>query len=381
MHPTGCQNLSTYAVRVRIVMAPDSFTGTLTSAQAARSMADGWSRSAPLDAIDLVPMSDGGPGFVDALSLALADSRVVDVQVAGPLGTPVDARILLAARTPDGYDGTTAFIESALACGLHLVPEDRRDPTVTTSQGVGELLTYALDHGATRIVVGVGGTGSCDGGSGLLSALDVDVDAASIDLAGARSLLDRVELLVATDVDVPLLGPRGAAHGFAPQKGATAQQVEELESRLDDFAQRVGRTPQGRSPAVSLGAGAGGGIGFALIALGAQRIAGIETVAHLVGLRQRLADADLVVTGEGSFDWQSLRGKVVAGVAQAALEHALPVLVIAGRVEVGRREYVGIGVTSVYSLSEFAGSPQAAMEDAEHWAAVAAETAARTYSR
>ena len=312
----------------------------------------------------------GGAGCATALS------------VTGPVGSPVRADYLM---TDDG----TAWIESATAAGLHLVPIERRDPTRTTSRGVGELMASALRGGATRIVVGVGGTGTCDGGAGLLEALGATseplgelsrggtrlADLTALDLAPALVAVGGCALEVATDVDVPLLGARGAARGFAPQKGASEEQVEQLEAAMTHWATLLGRTADGRSPAVALGAGAGGGLGAALIRLGARRVPGIGTVLEAADIAGLIGSVDLVVTGEGSFDWQSLRGKVVAGVAAAALERAVPVVVLAGRVEVSRREWITAGVAAAF--------PAAAELGESHSDGVsrAAARAARTWSR
>ena len=366
---------------VKVLICPDSFTGTLSAAEAAEAMAQGWASVAPGDDLVIRPLSDGGPGFLDAIGAGRAGVRH-PIQVTGPLGSPVMAQYL---RT----DRATAWIESAGAAGLHLVPADRRDPTVTTSRGVGELVAAALAGGAERIVVGVGGTGTCDGGAGLLDALGATSDPhgglthggaplaalADVDLTPALGAVRGCTLEVATDVDVPLLGPRGAARGFGPQKGATPDQVEQLEAAMTHWASILGRSSDGRSAAVALGAGAGGGLGAALIRLGARRVPGIGTVLEAAGLADLVQGVDLVVTGEGAFDWQSLRGKVVAGVAAAALERAVPVLVLAGRVEVSRREWISAGVAAAF--------PAAADPGRTHRDGVvqAAARAARTWSR
>lgn len=366
---------------MRVLICPDSFTGTLSAAQAAAAMADGWRRESPGDELVLLPLSDGGPGFLDAVQAGRGGDRW-DIAVPGPLGDEVAAQVLLDA------DGT-AWVESAQAAGLHLVPTDRRDPTRTTSYGVGRLLAAAADAGASRIVVGVGGTGTSDGGAGLLAGLGATsvpegaltrgggglADLTSVDLAPALARLAGCALEVATDVDVPLLGTRGAARGFAAQKGATEEQVEQLEAALGHWAGLLGRTPDGRAPAVALGAGAGGGIGAALIRLGARRVPGIATVLAAAGLADALAGVDLVITGEGAFDWQSLRGKVVAGVADAALARAVPVLVLAGRVEVTRREWLGTGVAAAFPAAAASGETPA------EGVARAAQRAARTWGR
>ena len=365
---------------VRVLICPDSFTGTLSAAEAARAIAEGWSRAAPGDDLVLRPMSDGGPGFLDAIEAGRGGLRH-RLEVTGPLGGLVLAEYLV-------DDDGTAWIESASAAGLHLVPAELRDPTRTTTFGVGQLLAAALAGGAQRLVVGVGGTGTCDGGAGLLAALGARGTPDGLDRGGAavRSV-ERVDLgaalaavaervlEVATDVDVPLLGPRGAARGFAPQKGATVEQVEQLEQAMAHWAAVLGRGPDGRSPAVALGAGAGGGIGAALMRLGARRVPGIATVLEAAGLRDALASADLVITGEGAFDWQSLRGKAVAGIAQAATARALPTVVLAGRVDLSRREWMQVGVSAAF--------PAGAGPGEDPWAALAgaAERAAGTWAR
>jgi glycerate kinase len=364
-----------------VLICPDSFTGTLTAGEAARAIAEGWRRTAPHDTVVLRPLSDGGPGFLDAIGAGRGGQRR-RLQVAGPLGQPVAAEYLVDSEG-------TAWIESASAAGLHLVPANRRDPTVTTSLGVGQVIGAALAEGVSRVVVGVGGTGTCDGGAGLLAGLGAAsspdgslvagggrvAEVASLDLAGPLAAVAGCRLEVATDVDVPLLGPRGAARGFAPQKGATPAQVELLESSMAHWAGLLGRSTDGRSAGVALGAGAGGGMGAALIRLGARRVPGISTVLDATDLGAALEAADLVITGEGAFDWQSLRGKAVAGVAAAALERAVPVLVLAGRVEMSRREWIGAGVAAAFPAAAEPG------EDAAAGVSRAAARAARTWSR
>ncbi len=374
---------------VEVLVCPDSFTGTLTAVEASHAIARGWAAQAPGDHLVQRPMSDGGPGFVDAIR-AGRSGAVIDRVVTGPCGDPVRATYL---RTADG----TAWIESAQAAGLHLVPSGSRDPTRTTTRGVGELMADALAGGARRIVLGVGGTGTCDGGAGLLAALGASawtgaragaggpgglvgggaelLDVDRVDLLPALTTVAGAVLEVATDVDVPLLGARGAAFGFAAQKGAGAGQVDLLEAAMRHWAHLLGRTDSGRAPAVALGAGAGGGLGMAMIRLGARRVPGITTVIAAAGVEELLDSVDLVITGEGSFDWQSLRGKVVAGVAAAASARAVPVVVLAGRVEVTRREWMTSGVSAAFPAAAQPG------EDPAEGLARAASRAARTWSR
>jgi glycerate kinase len=366
---------------VRVLICPDSFTGTLSALEAAEAIAAGWRAVAPEAELVLRPMSDGGPGFLAAVQAGRGGTRHV-VDVIGPCGRPVQAEYLV------DVEGT-AWLESANAAGLHLIPQDQRDPTRTTTFGVGAVLAAALADDPARVVVGVGGTGTCDGGAGMLAALGARSVPAGVLMRGGGALgavreLDMVPALdalgdrsleVATDVDVPLLGPRGAAHGFAPQKGASPEQVEQLEAALGHWADRLGRGPQGRSSAVALGAGAGGGLGAALLRLGARRVAGVGTVLAASGLAAELEHADLVITGEGSFDWQSLHGKVVAGVAAAATERAVPTLVLAGRVELTRREWMTAGVAAAFPATAEPG--QAPAEGLAAAAARAAVTWAR----
>jgi glycerate kinase len=381
---------------VRVLICPDKYAGTLSAVQAADAIAEGWRRTAPEDDLALVPLADGGPGFLEVLHAALG-GELVPARVRGPLGAPVDASVLLV--------GDTAYLECAQACGLHLVPEGARDPRVTTTYGVGELVLAAIGRGAARIVVGLGGSATNDAGAGLLAALGATARAADgsdatallaagggalsgvaeVDLAPALAAMDGVGLVLASDVDNPLLGLRGATNGFGRQKGADDAALMSLEGALESFAAAVGRRTDGKDPAVALGAGAAGGLGYALLHLGAEREPGIATVLSTVGLDGRIAGADLVVTGEGSFDWQSLRGKVVSGVAAAALEQGRGCVVLAGRVEVGRREYAATGVSAAYAvvddLRDRGLDPGLALrEPAAHLAALA-ERAARTWSR
>jgi glycerate kinase len=347
---------------VRIVIAPDEFGGTLSAVEAAAAMAAGWRAAAPRDAIDLAPMSDGGPGFVDVLAAALPRAGRRSVNVQGPLGASVEASYLL--------DGTTAYVESAQACGLHLLAPLERDPTTTTTYGVGELVTAAVAAGATRVVVGLGGSATNDGGAGMIAALG------GLD---AWPLLPGVELVAATDVDAPLLGLHGASAVFGPQKGATREQVLLLDARLASWADEL-EAAAGRAVRDLPGAGAAGGLGAALFALGAVREPGIGLVRRLVRLDQRVTKADLVVTGEGTFDFSSLTGKVVSGVAAAAADVGLPCLVIAGQVTVGRRESAAAGIDATYAVADAVGVEASMAAPGEELAALA-ERVAREWSR
>ena len=371
---------------MRVLLAPDGFGGTLSPAAAAAAMADGWRRAAPGDELDLAPLSDGGPGLLEVLSAALPCAVLHPVVVQDPLARPVTGAVLL--------DAGTAWIEAASACGLHLLDDAERDPKVTTTYGVGQLITAALDLGATRVVVGLGGSATNDGGAGLLAALGVQrLDAAGERLPSGGAALRRVdrltgppdprlaevELVAATDVDSPLLGLRGASATFGPQKGASREDVALLDGALTRWAD-VLEAHLGVQVRGAAGAGAAGGLGAALLALGARREPGIALVQLVVGLADRVARADLVVTGEGAFDFSSLSGKVVSGVAALAVEAAVPCLVLAGAVRVGRREAAAAGVEAAYSMVEQVGVVQALTQPSGSLAALA-ERVARQWSR
>jgi glycerate kinase len=349
-------------IAVRVVVAPDSFGGTMSAVEAAEAMATGWRRSAPGDELELRPFSDGGPGFVDVIGSVLA-GRVVPVPTTDPLGRPAVGAVLL--------DGDTAYVESAQATGLHLLTAAERDPLRTSTHGLGTLLAAAVECGARTVVVGLGGSATNDAGAGMLAALGVellDAGGSALPPGGlALAALDRVagapqlrgaHLVAATDVDNPLCGPTGATAVFGPQKGLRAEDTERLDAALARFAEVVERDLPGVPAGLAElpGSGAAGGLGAAVFALGGTRQAGFELVSRVVGLPAALAQADLVLTGEGSFDSQSLRGKVASGVAAAAADRGVPCLVLAGQVSVGRREAAAAGVEAAYSVAEEAGS-------------------------
>ncbi len=357
---------------MHVLIAPDCFTGTLTATQAAEAIAAGWRRSAPGDLLTLVPLSDGGPGFIDVLTLSLpGDSSIVTVT--GPRGGDVPAAIHV---TTDDRGRRTAWVESAQAIGLHLLDATERDPGVTSSWGLGELLLAALEQDVQRIVVGVGGSGTNDGGAGMLAALGAgprDVlggggaglvavrEGDLADLAATRERFAGVELVAATDVAAPLLGLKGASAVYAESKGASPQQAQVLEGALGHFADQVRRvlppgtdllTGQERRLDREPGAGAAGGVGYGLLLLGARTASGVDTVLEAVELGPLLAAADVVVTGEGCLDQASLQGKVVAGVSRLAAEYATPVVAIAGRVLIGRREAMSLGLSGTYAVAD-----------------------------
>ncbi len=384
---------------VRVLIAPDCFSGTLTATQAARAIADGWARSAPHDHLDLLPLSDGGPGFVDVIQAARGGEEVV-VDVSDPLGRQVPAAVLVIEEAGE----RTVYVEAASACGLHLLAADERKPGVTSTYGVGELLEAALEQQPGRIVVGIGGSGTNDAGAGMLAALGAGPveelargglelvrasDRALGGLAGARARFADIDLVVASDVDNPLLGLKGASAVYSPQKGADPATAQALEAALGRFTEVVARalprqldllTGQPRRLDREAGAGAAGGLGYALSLLGARRVSGVGAVLDAVDFAERIVGADLVITGEGSFDWQSLRGKVVAGVSERAAAATIPVVVIAGQVLVGRRETMSLGVSGSYAVARVPTEVAEAMADPVGTLSARAARVARTWS-
>lgn len=337
------------AAPLTVLIAPDSFGNSLTAVEAAEAIAAGWKAARADDVLRLAPQSDGGPGFVGVLASRLGEVR--PLRVSGPLGDEVDAEWVFEPESK------TAYIECAHACGLAVLGGP---PTVETSlaahtTGVGQLIAAALDAGARTIAVGLGGSASTDGGRGIIDQLG--------GLAEARRRFDGVDLIVASDVEHPLLGPMGAARVFGPQKGADPETVEVLERRLAEWAVDLDAAA-GRSVSEEAGAGAAGGIGAALLALGGRRESGAAIIAEHTHLADDLAAADLVITGEGRFDDQSLHGKVVSALAGGAAARQTPVLVLAGQVTLARDALADAGIRAAYSITDFAGSVQLAMDDA-----------------
>ncbi|GAB2653918.1 glycerate kinase [Prescottella soli] len=332
---------------MRVLIAPDSFGETLTAVEAAAAMAAGWLAARPDDDIVLAPQSDGGPGFVDVISGTVGGLRTTRVD--GPLGRATDARWVLA-------DGV-AYVESAQAVGLGLLggPPTPETALGAHSRGVGQLVAAAVDAGARRIVVGLGGSCCTDGGRGMVAALG--------GLDRARTRLDGIDLVAATDVEHPLLGEHGAARIFGPQKGADDAAIEVLEQRNAAWAAEL-RAACGRDVADLDGAGAAGGLGAALLALGAVRESGASVVARCTGQAAQVAASDIVITGEGKFDHQSLRGKLVTALAGAAAHGGVPTVVIAGQVAVDRESVRAAGIVATFSVADFAGSVDRAMAEA-----------------
>ncbi|WP_339510771.1 glycerate kinase [Pseudomonas sp. RL_15y_Pfl2_60] len=365
---------------MKVVIAPDSFKESLTAAEVAEAIARGWSAVYPQAEISLKPMADGGEGTVDAV-LAAAGGDRHELQVQGPLGHPVAAHWgMLSDRT--------AVIEMAAASGLHWVAREQRDATITSSFGTGELIRAALDAGAERIILGLGGSATNDCGAGLMQALGVRfldeddrelapggaalINLKQIDLSNLDPRVLEVQFDIAADVDNPLVGPRGASAVFGPQKGASPEQVQALDAALQRMSRVVAST-LGEDFSEIPGVGAAGGLGFAAKAfLKARFRPGVELVAELSGLAAALQGADLAITGEGRLDAQTLHGKTPIGVARVAKAAGVPVVVLAGSLGEGyQRTYSG-GIDAAFSLTSGPMSLEQACADA------AAELQART---
>jgi glycerate kinase len=367
------------AARARIVFAPDGFKGSLDATSAARALAEGWRSVRPDDELLLRPMADGGEGTLDAYAAAIPNARRVPVTVTGPTGRRIASHWLML----PGQHPRTAVVELACTSGIELVGAETIDPLATHTLGFGEAIRDALAAGATRLVLGIGGSVSSDGGAGVLTALGAvvrdaegrQVPSGAGGLARAASL-DTEGLLppptdgvrVLSDVRAPLLGPDGAARVFAPQKGADPRQVDEIETALTRWARIVGIGSD------MPGAGAAGGCGFGLLAWGAELASGAHVVAETIGLGDALSGAARVITGEGSYDAQSLLGKAPGVVRAYAEARDVPVSVVAGRFG------VPVGADDL-ALVELAGSAAAALSDPRRWLREAGARLARRHAR
>lgn len=365
-----------------VVVALDSFKGSLPAAAASAAVADGWRELQPRADVVLRPMADGGEGTLDAFAAAVAGAVRRPVRVRGPRGSAVDAAWL---ELPDG----TGVVELASTSGIELLGEDRL-PWDADTTGFGQAIAAALDAGAARLVLGIGSSASTDGGSGMLRALGarmVDADGRDVP-AGARGLaavsaIDFSHLrtpppggvTVLSDVTNPLTGPAGAAAVFGPQKGLGTADVAVVDGVLERYAACVARRVPAADPLLP-GAGAAGGTGFALAAWGAQLVPGAVRVAELVGLAEAVAAASLVITGEGAFDGQSAAGKVPAFVQGLAAAHGVPAAIVAGRIDADADT---TGFAQAVSLTELAGGAAASLSDPVRWLREAGRSLARSW--
>lgn len=363
---------------LRVLVAPDKFKGTLTAAQAAAAIADGVHDALPDADVRTLPFADGGEGTVEAVVAAGGEDRVD--RVTGPLGEPVDARWALL--------GDTAIIEMAQASGLALVTPSPETALAAHTEGTGELIRIAVEGGASRIVLGIGGSASTDAGVGALRALGavlLDDTGAEVlggggdlhrihllDASAARAKLAGVEILLCSDVANPFVGVHGAAHVFGPQKGADAAAVHLLDAGLRAFGAVVARTT-GVDLAGAAWGGSGGGVAGGMSAvLGAKADVGVEILADVLSLDDAIAGADLVIVGEGSLDAQSLLGKTPVGVARHAIALDVTCVAVAGRVDVTAAELATAGIAAAAAAAEIAPTAQDAMTDAARWVREAA---------
>ena len=345
---------------MKIVIAPDSFKDSLSAEKVADAIAAGLADVFPQAQLVKCPMADGGEGTVEAI-VAAGNGQLRRNQVQGPLGAPVEAHW---GWLPDSH---TAIIEMAEASGLQLVAPGQRDACISSTFGTGELIRAALDAGAQRVILAIGGSATNDAGAGALQALGLGLfdeqgnslargglalaRLARIDLGGLDPRLARVRFEIAADVNNPLCGEQGASAIFGPQKGASPEQVRLLDQALGHFADHCARVLP-KDVRQEPGSGAAGGLGFAAKAFfGAQFRAGVEVVAELVGLAEAVKGADLVITGEGRFDAQTLRGKTPFGVARIARAQGVPVVVLAGTLGEGYQALYEHGINAAFALT------------------------------
>ncbi|CAI1757800.1 Glycerate kinase [Serratia quinivorans] len=357
----------------KVVIAPDSFKESLSAMAVAEAIERGFRQIYPQVQYVKLPMADGGEGTVDSM-VAATGGEIVRVEVTGPLGQPVSAFYGLLG------EGETAVIEMAAASGLHLAPKGQRDPRITTSYGTGELILAALERGVKAIILGIGGSATNDGGAGMMQALGARLlddqqqplppggaalaRLAQIDLSAVDPRLQQVSVTAACDVDNPLCGPHGASAVFGPQKGATPEMVTQLDAALSHFGSLL-QQATGREVLNAPGAGAAGGMGAALLGmLNARLRPGIEIVIETLRLEEALRDADLVITGEGRLDSQSIHGKTPIGVARVAKRHGLPVIGIAGSLSKDYQVVHQHGIDAAFSVLDRVVTLEEALTDA-----------------
>ncbi|GAK25300.1 glycerate kinase [Serratia liquefaciens] len=357
----------------KVVIAPDSFKESLSALEVAEAIERGFRQIFPQVQYVKLPMADGGEGTVDSM-VAATGGEIVTVAVTGPLGQPVQAFYGLLG------EGETAVIEMAAASGLHLAPKAQRDPRMTTSYGTGELILAALERGVKTIILGIGGSATNDGGAGMMQALGARLldenrqalppggaalaQLAYIDLSGVDPRLQQVNITAACDVDNPLCGANGASAVFGPQKGATPEMVTQLDAALRHYGTLLEQAT-GREIINAPGAGAAGGMGAALLGmLNARLRPGIEIVIETLQLEEALRDADLVITGEGRLDSQSIHGKTPIGVARVAKRFGLPVIGIAGSLSKDYQVVHQHGIDAAFSVLDRVVSLEEALAEA-----------------
>lgn len=370
---------------MKVLIASDSFKGSLSSLEVGWAMADGIKNVVPDAAVRIIPIADGGEGTVDAMVIA-CEGEYLTYTVTGPLGDSVQAKIGI---IRDGI----AVMEMAAASGLPLVPKEKRNPLITTTRGTGELIRYALDHGIRKILIGIGGSATNDGGTGMARALGIRfldekdnelpegggslLNLHRIDFSGIDKRVHDLEITVMCDVDNPLCGSRGASAVYGPQKGATAEMVAHLDSCLSNLADIIKRQT-GNDIKDIPGAGAAGGLGAGLMAFtGAVLKSGTEAILETIKFDEIAADVDLVITGEGRMDAQSAFGKVPMGVAIRAQKQGKPVIAIVGSVGEGAENIYQHGISAIVPIVNRPMLLEEAMAEGKELTVKAAEMAAR----
>lgn len=360
---------------MQILLCPDSFKDCMSAKEVCENMADALLHIFPNAQINKLPLADGGEGFVETI-LASVNGKLISVNVNNPISNKITANYAII------DNDTTAVIEIAQACGLELLQPEKRNPLFTTTYGVGELIKDALDHHVKKIIIGLGGSATNDGGAGMLQALGAKFCDSSgntlqhggihlaklkhIDLSQLDSRLASIELIIACDVNNPLLGTSGASHVFAQQKGATTEMITLLESALENYAQIV-LDNCGINISDTAGSGAAGGLGAGLLLINGKIQSGIEIVAKLCQLEQKIIASNLVFSGEGSIDEQTTHGKAISGIAQLCKKHKKPLIVICGKTSGNLQRLYQNGVSAVFSISNgFASKSEAFANTADN---------------
>ncbi|MDP7279280.1 MAG: glycerate kinase [Candidatus Poribacteria bacterium] len=374
---------------MKVVIAPDSFKGSATALEVAEALAIGFRQVFSEARIELVPMADGGEGTVEAL-VSATGGQTRSASVQNPLGDEITAEYGILG------DGVTAVIEMSAASGLTLVTEELRNPMVATTYGTGQLIQSALDHGCRRLLIGLGGSATNDGGAGAAIALGANLktadgkpietggqglaDLAEIDITEMDPRINETEVVVACDVDNPLTGPHGAAHVYGPQKGATPEMIQILDQNLEHYASVIERDV-GKVVTEIPGVGAAGGLGAGLIAfINAKLKSGVDMVTETVELVKRIKEVDLVITGEGKLDAQTIYGKTPIGVAKIARQFGVPVIAIAGGIEGNPAELYQAGITAMVDIIPHPMQLDQAMQEAVPLISQAGERIARLIS-
>jgi glycerate kinase len=361
---------------MKILVAPNSFKGSLTSLKAANCIEEGIKKVFKKAEVIKIPFADGGDGTVESIISAIPESKIVNCKVTGPLGKKIDSFFGI---LPD----KTAIIEMAASSGLRLVPGKKRNPLITTTYGVGELIISALNLGCKKIIVGIGGSATNDGGAGMAQAIGVRLldkygkeigfgggelkKLEKIDISKIDKRVRKTEIIVASDVTNPLCGKNGASYVYGPQKGATKEMVKELDRNLLKYARIIKRDLKIDVRNIP-GSGAAGGLGAGLIAFCRAKIRkGFELIAEITKLEEKIKKSSLVITGEGKIDSQTLSGKAPYGITQYAKKYSVPVIVIAGSVEGDIKEFHRAGIDAVFSIVPKPLNLEEAIEKAEEF--------------